>query len=183
MEAVRARLRVNYLHYGTALAHFEGIHHPMPSSRVRKQVFCDSIVAPAKPPQCATEVVASFGGRNRQTLSPSLFQSDVASSLHMRGKFGALGVRGFSFVLYDGINHFPYRLRQEINLRLALVADPILFYPRAVSQWLRRHRANHVFVYDAPAIAFLLGIARSDGWYILTLQSDVTTYGPAAVRD
>src|SRR5262249_9381674 len=125
----------------------------------------------------AQTVLATYGGRGLGPISVPRLRHDVRAARTKKLEFERLGVRGFSYTLYEGIAGFPYRLRSAVNLRIALVADRTLFFPPAVGVWLRRSRFNHVFVAGDPAIAFLLGVERNDGWYVCTIQSDIAHRG------
>jgi hypothetical protein len=128
-------------------------------------------------------VVDTYGGSRQAQVDTSVFQVDLRRTAYLRARFAALGCRGFSYKFCSDMTGFPYRLRKRINLRVALVADSALFYPPKVRCYLPRHRNNHYFAYESPAIAFALGIATRRTWYLCVLQSDLVRTGPAAVRE
>jgi hypothetical protein len=61
--------------------------------------------------------------------------------------------------------------------------DEEFFYPSRVRLRLRRVRRNHYFEAGLPSIAFALGTQRGSDWFILVLQSDLASAGPAAFRE
>lgn len=176
-------LRINYLHYGDALDALSGRFSANGPVRIPKTDLVRFTAHGGALSCCVRDVVASYGRRARRTIDRPALCADLVASRSARACFHAIGVRGFSYATESPFTCFAYRLRRAINLRVALYADPGLFYPSAVRRYLRYHNRTHLFVGEAPAIAFALGIATPAAWHVLTLQSDLAFRGPAFVRE
>ena len=174
--------RVNYLHYGDALQRLSSAELPSPHC-VTKQELLSSIENGCCPSSFLHAIVTDYAGCRSRRLELADLASDLRHSEQMQEVFRALRCRGFSYKLFADMTGFPYRLRKRVNLRMALVADRDLFYPPNVRRYLARHSANHYFVYEAPAIAFALGMATRHAWYVFVMQSDVVRRGPACIRE
>lgn len=174
--------RLNYLYYGDALECLAKADLRSFRPFVNKRRLIESIEKRFTSDGFLRAVVEQQSGNRAQRVDVRRLLLDIKQSQQMNGSFNALGCRGFSYKLFTDMTGFPYRLRRNINLRMALVADSELFYPKKVRDYIVRHRANHYFAYQAPAIAFAQGIANKDAWYIFVLQSDLVRYGPTAVR-
>lgn len=168
---MRVVSRVNYMHYGDALPRLEASLAGDPTKIVGHSSSLDLVTGEHE----------RINGSSTET-NPS-FQADVAQTTRMRRVFRSLSCRGFSYKFVTNMRGFPYRLRRRVNFRAALVADRRLFYPPGVKRYLSRHRANHFFFFEEPAIAFSLGMMCGSSLYILVLQSDLVRYGPSCVRE
>ncbi len=174
--------RVNYLHYGDALQRIR--RADLSSDQINtKQQLLSSIENGYSNSRFIRAIVESYGGSRSSRLDVTEFKLDLSRTTKMRNLFSSLGCRGFSYKFFTDMAGFPYRLRSRVNLRVALVADQELFYPPKVRKYLTRHRANHYFVYQAPAIAFALGIITRKIWYVFVMQSDIVRRGSASVRE
>jgi hypothetical protein len=174
--------RLNYLHYADALDRLQSVQLPASDYVTKNELM--SVASNGHPPSdFLRAVVASYGGSRSKRIDVAQLASDLIHAHEMRGVFSSLRCRGFSYSFVSDMTGFPYRLRRKVNLRLALIAPRDLFYPPRVRMYLPRHRANHYFFYEAPAIAFALGMTTRKAWYIFILQSDLTRRVPAYVRD
>lgn len=129
------------------------------------------------------EVIGSYGGPSSKRISVTELFDDVTKTLRCRRMFQTLGCRGFSYEFVGEMQGFPYHLRKQIDLRLALVSQRELFYPKRVRRYLLAHNVNHYFVDAFPAIAFALGRRVGRKWFICIMQSDLAFRGPAYIRD
>ena len=175
-------VRVNFLHYGDALALLSKVKFPS-TGRIAKHELLSSIENGYPPSNFLRSVIANYGGSRLCRVDLASLKSDLARTFLMRKVFGTLGCRGFSYAFFSDMQGFPYRLRRQIDLRVALIASPGLFYPPRVRRYVARHRANHYFLYEAPAIAFALGMTTRRKWYVFIMQSDLYRRGPACVRE
>jgi len=174
--------RLNYLHYGDALEWLDSDQLPS-SGCIKKNEFLTVNAYGDAPNEFLRTVVTTYGGSRSNRMDLAQLASDLTHTRNMRRVFSTLGCRGFSYSFVTDIAGFPYRLRKKVNLRVALVAPRDLFYPPCVRAYLPRHSANHYFYYEAPAIAFCLGMATRKAWYIFVMQSDLTRRVPACVKD
>jgi len=130
--------------------------------------------------------------RTKKKIRASELQYDVQNALEWRQRFHALGCRGFSYALemkmwgYNSQRSRHHQLSSAVNLRMALMAHPELFYPPRVQRYLRRFQwlANHYHDRNkVPAVAFCFGKRAEKAWYVLVMQSDPASRGPTPVRE
>lgn len=175
--------QLNYLHYGDALELLSTADLSSSIGNTTELELASSLLSSDGSDRFLGPVIKSHRvGRSRRLNLVDL-QSELRHSHEMQAWFSRLGCRGFSHTLYVNMAGFPYRLRRQVNIRIGIVADRQLFYPPRVREYVARHSSNHYFVYDSPAIAFALGCATKEAWYIFVLQSDLVRRGPSAVRE
>ncbi len=172
--------RVNYLHYGDGLSK---ITERIIRSDTATNFEEISTLLDRNSSKYLTEILGRYQRKTIFRPEVDEFLSDIEDSNKKKKFFSNLECRGFSYRFYCDMKGFPYRLKKQVNLRVALIADDDLFYPPRVRKYLRRHSANHYFVFDAPAIAFALGRVTRKSWYVLVMQSDICKHGPASVRE
>lgn len=174
--------RTNYLNYGDALQRLALLDGQFSRPFVRKTDVAFGLESGGAS-DFLREVLATYGGTASRRLRVDDLRLDIARSLRRRDLFERLRCRGFSYDIRRDLTGFPYRLRSKVNLRIALVAQRDLFYPPKVRRFLSRHTHNHYFMDEDPAIAFALGIATKNEWFVLVMQSDLVRRGNAAVRE
>ncbi len=175
--------RLNYLHYGDALRHLTYADLSAFGRHATSEELATFLEQEYSSDGYVRAVIEQVGMHTGRRVDVPMLRSDIKHTGQMRKAFINLRCRGFSYELFGNMTGFPYRLRQRINLRMALITDPTLFYPQSVRAYLRRHRSNHYFAGEGPAIAFALGIATRSAWYVLVMQSDVVRRGAASVRE
>lgn len=174
--------RENYLHYGDVFKWLSGTEFPSVGCVTKKELL-SSIENGCPHSKFLSAIVTDYYRSRSHRADLADLTSDLTRTARIREVFRMLGCRGFSYKFLSGMAGFPYRLRRRVDLRMALVATRDLFYPPQVRRYLARHRANHYFVYDAPAIAFALGMTTRKKWYVFIMQSDIVRRGPASVRE
>jgi hypothetical protein len=127
-------------------------------------------------------IVSCFGSPRRKRIDVAALSREVGRSMRLRRFFQAIGCRGFSYRVSQDIE-FSSPVRREITIRIALMPDEEFFYPSRVRLRLRRVSRNHYFEAGFPSIAFALGAERGPDWFILVLQSDLASSGPAVFRE
>lgn len=175
--------RNNFLHYGDALERLKHFDFSTFEEDIQKIDLMDSIRRQEVHSKYVDEIVQCYGFRRSKKINVLKFKRDLSDSLKCRRDFMQLGCRGFSYYFVDGMEWFPFRLRKEINLRLALMSAGDLFYPPKVRRYLRRDLMNHYTVDGYPSIAFALGSEIGKDWYISVIQSDLVFKRPAALRE
>lgn len=141
-------------------------------------------------PQRCSPVRRSGKERGWRLDEDRLAQS-LGESLDWRDQFHRLGCRGFSYQLdigmsnYDSLRPPTGHLSPRIDFRLALMPSRELFYPFGVWRYFnsRRWRDNHYYHSGVPSIAFCFGRTIGRTWYILNMQSDLSSSAPSAVRE
>jgi hypothetical protein len=132
---------------------------------------------------CLQEVIRYYGRGRSRTLDLTHLREDLGQSIRALVFFHSLGSRGFSYSYWEDIELDGDPLRRNINLRVALMPEEELFYPRRVKRYLRRTRNNHFQAGGFPSIAFALGSIEGGDCYVLVLQSDIAYRQPAYIRD
>jgi len=156
--------RINYLHFGETLSCLSQLDLSSAPRRLRKRDFLQFLKERGLAlPEYVRVLVDNYSPSAH--LDVARFVFDLASSFDARDLFAQLRCRGFSYAWRPQMCGFPYRLRAQVNLRMALVADRTLFYPPSVRRHVARHRRNHYFHYDSPAIGFALGVSTPQGWH------------------
>lgn len=111
-------------------------------------------------------------------------RDDIATTIAVRDIFARLGCRGFSYRLWTAPEFAGDELSPELNVKVALMPDDGLFYPRRVKAYLRRTGTNHLRADGFGSIAFALGSVHSGQCLIAVLQSDVARRRqPSYVRE
>lgn len=177
---------VNYLHLGNALdvlAELVNCSQEEDSLRhLRSRWAAGSQLAP----------LLRHLGKVQGKIRLSDLRRDVRSGLEWRKRFHLLSCRGFSYGLDTKMRGYncqfsrEYHLDPSVNIRVALIAREQLFYPAKVQKYLRRvpWSANHYFYKGRdPSIAICFGKKQQDAWFIFTMQSDLASHGPCAVRE
>jgi hypothetical protein len=171
---------VNYLHYGDSLASAHVLNSFSSNGVYEKRYLID--IATQLGQKNLVEVIRGFGPKRSRKVSLEELKGDLLHSERARSEFQALRCRGFSYSLQDFVE-FCDPIRNDLNMRIALMADDGLFYPSKVKRYLRRVNNNHYFSHGFPSIAFSLGMRCSDVWYVFVLQSDLAFKSPSYVRD
>jgi len=180
---------VDYLHHGRALDLWsEFLPREQSSAAIADLV---SYLRRRKPGGLELERLISAYRRSHGRFTFGELKQAFDESIEWRERFRLLGCRGFSYSLnlgmrgYNGMRHPACQLSAGVDIRLALMPHRELFYPAGVKRYVRRApwSANHYFHKKTPAIAFCFGRKLQDAWYVLVLQSDVASKGPACVRE
>lgn len=172
----------NYLHYGPALERLSRSASVRAGGVCLKQDLKRRLVAESGRNPHVEGVVSSFGSPRAKRIDVAALSVEVRRSIRLRRFFQALGCRGFSYRVSQDIE-FSSPLRREITIRIALMPDEEFFYPTRVRLRLKRVNRNHYFEAGLPSIAFALGTERGSDWFILVLQSDLASAGPAVFRE
>ena len=181
---MRLLFRNNFLHYGDSLECLGSSDFSQINGQIKKNELIRFLLRQNRSSKYLTEIVSTYGGRRKKKIDVSDFRKDLENSLKVRRTFKELKCRGFSYHFFDKMAWFPFRLRKEINLRLALMTGPCLFYPPRVKDRLTSaHRYTHYWLDNYPCIAFALGSKIEKSWYILVIQSDLVFRKPAALRE
>jgi hypothetical protein len=174
---------VNYLHYGDALSKLWSVEAHLPKERIAKKALLSTGLDDRSSSCYLRDIVEFYGSRRSKKVDLTKLVADAESSRSFRKFFQSLGCRGFSYDFCSGMQGFPHRLKRRIDLRLALVPSPSLFYPDRVRGYFWRATQRHYFVNGRPAIGFALGRSVGRKWFILVLQSDIAYSRLAYVRD
>lgn len=184
LSSARLRHRMNYLHYGDALSHLSDLARSARASRISKNDVMKIVSTGFSKNTYLAEVVRSYHGIRSRTFLASDFVSDCDSSREAQVVFRNLGCRGFSHELWVDAKYRSSR--PGIDIQIVLLPAYQLFYPPKVHAHLRtlcRRYYSHFSRGGYPCIAFALGRRTLDGWYILSLQSDVAFRQPSALRE
>ncbi len=133
--------------------------------------------------QYVKSVISNYRGPRLKSFSTTSFRRDIGATVAAQQLFKRLGCRGFSHSYVSAITGFPYRLKREVNLRVAITSQADLYYPPRIRRFLQRHDKNHIYVDGYPAIGFALGRIIGRSWFIIILQSDIAYSVPAYVRE
>lgn len=173
---------LNYLHFGDSLE----LGHVLTDLRVDgiclKRDLVNEISRRGTNFGSLIEIVQRYGRCRAKKIDVGSLRRDFAKSIEARRQFRSLGCRGFSFRVIDQ-PEFSEPLREDVNLRIALVAGDSLYYPAKMKRYLRRTNNNHIFNGGFPSLAFALGRRSPAAWYIYTLQSDLVFSHPSHIRD
>jgi hypothetical protein len=190
LSEIAATRAVNYLHWGNALDVLSKLppagNSPWLNSSSLKQLGS----------HCARSseigaILRSYLRLKRRIGLPE-FEREIQNTLEWRKRFRALRCRGFSYALemkmrgYNSQRARKHQLSPAVNLRIALMARPQLFYPPRVQRYLGRFQwlSNHYHDRNrVPAVAFSFGRASEEAWYIFVMQSDPGSRGPTPVRE
>jgi hypothetical protein len=181
---------VNYLHLGDALDDWTTLRQLAPPAGPRLQALLEEARSGSRARTDLEKLIRGYLSLSGKKTAEHL-QREFDNSVHWRERFHQLGCRGFSY-LFDremaGYNSRPGRrckIRDEINLRYALLPARGLYYPGGVWKYLQGVHAgsNHYFKDTLPSIAFCFGKKTADAWHILLLQSDLACEGPSLIRD
>lgn len=178
LVTIAATREVNYLHFGNAINFFQTY-----GSVCREANLLALLEAHAANDNELATLLRHYKRTCKKGRSFQL-RRDFQRTIFWRKQFSALDCRGFSYWLdlamrgYNSQLSKRYNLAAAVNLRVALVPRPQLFYPRRVREHLRRvsWTSNHYFhQYKYPSIAICFGKKTPTAWYILTLQSDISS--------
>jgi hypothetical protein len=175
--------RVNYLNYGDSLDGLLALYNNLAGEFRVKQELIEELQDLGKPSQFLIEVIKSYGGRKTGRIDLHALLHDIKESVSFKGKFAEFGCRGFSYVLHEYIDLISENLREDINLRIALMPDEKLFYPPRIRRYLRRAWFNHYLSDGYPSICFALGKITNETCYVFIMQSDLAYREPAFIRD
>jgi hypothetical protein len=170
---------INYLLYGNSMDHIDEIFSLSTSTIKKKDLF--EILN--KKNDYLKEIVRQYDGTRTSIISTESFLYDLKRTQEYQKHFIKYKCRGFSYTHIENMKGFPFRMREAINIRNALIAPKNYFYPINVKKYVNRNRKNHYFFYDEPSIAFYLGTVYDNDVFIFTLQSDIIKYGPSCIRE
>jgi len=183
----RARA-VNYLHLGDALDLLSELFETGasdPGDGPLAQLSCQ------RARSSELSVLLRSYIREKKKIRLSDLRSQLREAMEWRNRFRALGCRGFSYALdlhmrgYNSQRARRHQLARSVDLRMALMAQEQLFYPPRVRRYLRHvpWLRNHYHNEKTPAIALCFGRRAETAWYVLVMQSDPASHGPASVRE
>jgi hypothetical protein len=175
--------RINYLNYGDALNALLAFYDILVGDFRVKHDFINELRDPGKTNQFLLEIIKSYGGRKMGRIDLQALRHDIMESVSFKNKFTELGCRGFSYILHEFIDLRSENLREDINLRIALMPDEKLFYPPRVRRYLRRNWLNHYLSDGFPSICFALGKLTDEACFVFIMQSDLAYRKPAFIRD
>jgi len=174
--------RLNYLNFGDSLEAFQTLELWQSGFCLKRNLIEDLRTA-GNPSPFLIEVLRSYGGGRTKRIDLQALHQDILASFKFRQQFSELGSRGFSYTLQESIELCGDQLRDDINLRLALMPDETLFYPPRIKRYLRRGYSNHYRANGFSSIAFALGKITDKACYVLIMQSDLAFRSPAYIRD
>lgn len=175
--------RINYLHYGDALPLLSQLNLEADPHRLGKANLLSGLPAHVQRSPFVNAVIRSYGDPRARLLDVRRLRDDLTNTVRAARLFSSLGCRGFSYRLVDDMEWDGEALRPEINLRVALLAQPDLFYPTRVRRYLRRTETNHYRSDGFASIAFALGTISHGVCVVLVMQSDVAYRSPSYVRE
>ncbi len=111
------------------------------------------------------------------------FRRELLETVKARKFFQRLRCRGFSYSVWHNASLNDEHLREDIDIRLALVPEHDLFYPSRLRRYLRRGNGNHVRSGAFESIAFALAAVTDRRCDILIMQSDLVRRRPSYVRE
>jgi hypothetical protein len=178
---------VDYLHCGQAL---ERLHELPATNRAMARTDLLARLGSASSSSSLRHLIEGYQPA-RKAINLGELKRGMTASLLWRQQFRALGSRGFSYELdttmrgYDRAFVSSSKLDRRIDLRIALMPGRQLFYPPLVRACLEgvAWSENHYFRDGLPSIAFALGTRTPDDWFIFAMQSDLTSRGPACIRE
>jgi hypothetical protein len=175
--------RINYLNYGDSLSTLSALHDILAGEFLAKQDLIKELRDSGKPNQFLLEIVKSYNGRKTRRINLEALRHDINQSVSFKNKYTEFGCRGFSYILHESIDLRDENLREDINLRIALMTDEKLFYPPRVRRYLRRNWLNHYVADGFPSICFALGKLTDEACFVFIMQSDLAYRKPASIRD
>lgn len=180
---MKTRSTINYLHYGDAFKILQQNVSPDACGFPLKSRFISQCFDGQSSNHFLRSVIYAYGNPRSKKLSATSLAWDIGASAYAKKLFRSLGCRGFSHEYVSEIIDFPYYLRHQVNLRVALISGRNLFYPKRVRRYLQRNEANHCFVDNYPAIAFALGCIVGRKWFVTIMQSDIAYSRASHVRE
>jgi len=149
-----------------------------------KQELIEKLQNSGEKSQFLVEVIKSYAGRKTKRIDVQALRKDIKESAHFKSKFTELGCRGFSYVLHESITLRGEELREDINLRIALMPNEKIFYPPRIRRYLRRAWLLNHYLFDRfPSICFALGKKTDKECFVFIMQSDLAYRTPAFIRD
>lgn len=181
--------RVNYYHFGDVLADLAGLSRQFTGRQSVGQRVVQAYLKQQRLPTSRLnpllDVLSFFTGPRGQRISLRRLDRALEHGHHWRQHFQALGCRGFSFGVSSAPHFRGSYFKPAIKLKVALLTDPDLYYPPQVRQALRQLPANKQHVLGS--IGWMLGQEERVGdqiwWYIINVQSDLTSRGVSCLRE
>ena len=172
---------LNYLNRGDSLEHISDLRLlPMTGLASRREVRERIQVSKSKGFQ---EVIGDYGSLRSSRINIDSLHKDFNKSLKMRTFFSKIKCKGFSYYLDSNLNCNYERLREDINIRIALFPKEDFFYPRHLKRHLRKVRFNHFRSGGYESIAFAFAKIENRNCQVLALQSDIIRRRVAYVKD
>ena len=168
--------RVNYVSYGDSIEAFYKMEPWGNGFRLKSELIVNLQMG-RKPSRFLFDVIKSYAGGRAKRINMQELRQDFQESVQFRQDFSALGCRGFSYSVHKSIKLAGYRLRKDVNLRIAMMPEETLFYPFRIKRYLRQCKTNHYVSGGFPSIAFALGEIRDGACYIFVMQSDLAYRG------
>lgn len=173
---------INYLHYGNSLDALLSILD-LNGDFYHKEKLVRRFQINRTLDRFLLEVMDSYGGvKSKQIYLPS-FKQDIRKSLELRKVSSKLKCRGFSYILHESIDIDCPDLRKDVNLRIALMPNEKLFYPKRLRRYFRRQYYSHYRFDRYPSICFALGKIINEKCFISIMQSDFIHRNPSFIRD
>ena len=176
-------IRINYLNYGDSLSALVSFFDERVPELCSKEELVNEIQRNGKPNNFMLEIIKSYGGRKAKRIDLRALRKDIRESVCYKNNFSEYGCRGFSYVVHQPIDFEDESLRDDINLRIALMPAEDLFYPPRIRRYLRRAWLNHYLSDRMPSICFALGKMTEGECFIFVMQSDLAFRKPAFIRD
>ena len=180
---------LNFLHYGKALDALPLIIHRFgpDDSPYKKDVinYLRSLKG-VKERQLRdlADVVCCFGGISERRLNIGDIGRAIEKAKKWRSIFHSLKCRGFSFRLCENAKIRSY-LKSHLNVRIALIAEPTLYYPPKVREGLEKFLP--VTTHVPRGIGWMLGTEQKiDGrkwWFIVNIQSDLMSTQISSLKE
>ena len=180
---------VNYLHYGNAMDNLPSKFQLLGSEKsfYKKDVvtYLQSLRGmKERDLRHLVDIVSAFGKIRSRKLNTSDIATAIEESQKWRLIFHSLNCRGFSFRLCED-PAIHTRLKSHVNIRIALVAEPTLYYPPKVREGIEKFcsMAAHV----PRGIGWMLGtkeqVEGKNWWFILNLQSDLISAQISSLKE
>jgi hypothetical protein len=184
MSEMKCICRNNYLHYGEALTALKTIDlSEFQMEEIYKKELLDFFAEKGINNKYLEEIILAFGTKRKRKIRILQLKNEIENSLKFQKEFKNLHCRGFSYYFFDKMQGFPFLLKKEINLRLALMSNDVLFYPPKVKKYLSSITGNHYSMNNYPSIGFALGSIIENDFYIFTIQSDLAFHTPTYVKE
>jgi hypothetical protein len=176
--------KVNYLHSGDTLDGWM-LRHDLATAANQLHARANPRGSSPKTASSRRNSTLRLSLKEQVWADPDRLAQELSESVDWRRQFHQLGCRGFSYRVDAGMPKYAGSLSSRIDFRLALMPSHELFYPSAISRYFssRGWHDNHYYQGGMPSIAFCFGRTIGRTWYILIMQSDLSSSAPAAVRD
>ena len=173
--------RLNYLHRGSDLAGADDLRLLPVSGSIRTHELRRLLPALTSPG--LRTVLAHYRPAAPPIVDIDALRRDLEQTIQARALFRRIGCRGFSYAVWSDVPFEGEPLRDDIDVRVALLPESDLFYPDRLRRYLRRGYGNHVRGGAFESIAFALAAVKARTCHVLVLQSDLARRRPSYVRE